>query len=198
MKDELENELCKKYPKIFKDARHPDPTVTCMHWGIAVGDGWYTLLNSGCSLIQNHIEWARKKNVTARWYNRAVKRALAGNTESLRRTFLGTNDGVMTKWQQNNFEEALENLQPTVVPEKCDQLVATQVKEKFGGLRFYYDGGDTYTAGIVDMMENMSNVTCDSCGAPGESGGRGWITVKCGPCRIGFKQSEQDYLTDDE
>lgn len=59
------------------------------------------------------------------------------------------------------------------------QVVAEQVKEKFGTLRFYYRGGDDVIDGMVRMAEAMSGVTCDVCGAPGETGGQGWITTRC-------------------
>jgi len=65
----------------------------------------------------------------------------------------------------------------------CSQVVAMQVKEKFGGLRFYVSGGDAYTNGIIAMMEFMSEKTCDSCGNPGTVGGKGWLTCKCSSCR---------------
>jgi hypothetical protein len=59
------------------------------------------------------------------------------------------------------------------------QVVATQVKEKFGGLRFYYMGGDDTIDGMVRMAEALSLVTCERCGAPGQTRGRGWIRTLC-------------------
>ena len=44
------------------------------------------------------------------------------------------------------------------------------VKEKFGGLRFYYDNysmSDEFISGMVDFAEIMSEVTCEECGRPG-------------------------------
>lgn len=49
-----------------------------------------------------------------------------------------------------------------------EQVVATQVKEKFGTLRFYYTGGNRYVDGLVDMAEGMSAKICDVCGSPGD------------------------------
>lgn len=40
-----------------------------------------------------------------------------------------------------------------------------QVKEKFGGLRFYYEGGDEHFAGMVEMAERLSFRICEACGA---------------------------------
>ena len=59
------------------------------------------------------------------------------------------------------------------------QVVVTQVKEKFGSLRFYYDGGDQYISGLVDMAEAISEVTCEVCGEPGEARQVGWHKVLC-------------------
>lgn len=59
------------------------------------------------------------------------------------------------------------------------QVVAEQVKEKFGSLRFYYRGGDDYISGLVSMAESMTEVTCEECGSPGERGGQGWIKTLC-------------------
>lgn len=59
------------------------------------------------------------------------------------------------------------------------QVVAEQVKEKFGTLRFYYRGGDDYVHGLASMAESMSAVTCETCGAPGKLRGGGWYYTAC-------------------
>lgn len=58
----------------------------------------------------------------------------------------------------------------------------TQIKEKYGTLRMYSDGGDAYTDGIIAMAEAMSGVTCELCGAPGKLKGGGWLTTRCDKC----------------
>ena len=63
------------------------------------------------------------------------------------------------------------------------QVEATQVKEKFGGLRFYYHGGNDFINGLVWMAEGMSERTCERCGAPGKPGGTSWVTTLCESCR---------------
>ena len=59
------------------------------------------------------------------------------------------------------------------------QVVATQVKEKFGTLRFYYSGGDSVIDGMVDMAEAWSAHTCEVCGEVGKIRDKGWIMVRC-------------------
>lgn len=70
------------------------------------------------------------------------------------------------------------------------QVVASQVKEKFGTLRFYYDGGDDYISGLVSMAESWSAVACEECGAPGTQNSRGWIKTLCETHR---QEREQRY-----
>ena len=66
-------------------------------------------------------------------------------------------------------------------PENCDQVVAAQVKEKLGGLRFYHRGGfgDDYINGLVTMAEAMSEVTCEVCGDRGTLRTGGWMKTLC-------------------
>lgn len=68
-----------------------------------------------------------------------------------------------------------KNREATVVP----QVTLDQVKSKFGGLRFYYTGGDDYISGMVSLAESLSEVTCEDCGAPGKRAGKGWIYTAC-------------------
>lgn len=65
-------------------------------------------------------------------------------------------------------------------PEPVEQVVVSQIKEKFGGLRFYYDGGDEYIAGLVEMAEVWAENSCEVCGAPGKNSNvRGWLQTLC-------------------
>ena len=60
-----------------------------------------------------------------------------------------------------------------------EQVVVAQIKEKFGGLRFYYEGGDEQISGMVRMAEAWASHACEECGAPGTAGGKGWIKTLC-------------------
>jgi hypothetical protein len=74
------------------------------------------------------------------------------------------------KWHMDWQAKQGNNVKPVKV---------LQVKEKFGGLRFYYEGGNEYVHGLVDMTESMSESTCEECGAPGQKRGSGWIKTLC-------------------
>jgi hypothetical protein len=60
-----------------------------------------------------------------------------------------------------------------------EQVVVEQIKEKFGGLRFYYTGGDDQVSGMVRMAEAWAGHHCEICGATGTLGGKGWIRTLC-------------------
>jgi hypothetical protein len=68
-----------------------------------------------------------------------------------------------------------KNKQSEVVP----QVVVAQIKEKFGGLRFYYEGGDDTIYGMVRMAEAWAGNTCETCGKPGRQREGGWIKTLC-------------------
>jgi len=57
----------------------------------------------------------------------------------------------------------------------------TQIKEKFGGLRLYSQGGDEYIEGAIDLAEELSYKTCEVTGKPGALCRKpgGWLVVLC-------------------
>jgi len=67
-------------------------------------------------------------------------------------------------------------------PDEEFQVVAAQVKEKFGGLRFYVDGGDEYVYGLIAMAESMSYRICEDCGGKGTVHNDGWVHTLCDAC----------------
>jgi hypothetical protein len=60
-----------------------------------------------------------------------------------------------------------------------EQVVVEQIKEKYGGLRFYYQGGDDTIAGMVRMAEAWADRSCEECGSPGTSRTGGWVRTLC-------------------
>lgn len=68
--------------------------------------------------------------------------------------------------------------------DQISQVVADQVKEKFGYLNFYCHGGDRYTDGMIALAEFMSRNVCERCGTTENVGHtRGpWIFTICKDC----------------
>lgn len=76
---------------------------------------------------------------------------------------------------------------------EVSQVTVSQIKEKFGGLRFYYDGGDDRVYGMVRMAESWAAKTCETCGAPGKSREGGWIKTLCDHHEEERQQRKKDY-----
>lgn len=81
----------------------------------------------------------------------------------------------------NDIQQALKR-----TPER--RLQVLQVKEKFGGLRFYvgyeYDGDNTPKleediGQVIRQYEDKSYSICEVCGQPGKPNYDGWIKVFC-------------------
>jgi len=125
MKQELQDKLVKKYPKIFKMVGST-PQQSCMAFGLCVGDGWYWLIDQLCHVLQHNTD-------------------------------------------QNNQS----------------QVVAAQVKEKFGGLRFYINSGSDEQFAAISLAEAMSYSICEECGTTKDvsQSKTGWITTLCSSCR---------------
>lgn len=85
------------------------------------------------------------------------------------------------KWRKEYLEkndpEKLAS-EPEYFPVKFDQ-----VKQKYGGLRLYFSGGDEYVEGLVSMTEAFSYQVCEVCGNKGEPNKGGWISTLCTNCR---------------
>lgn len=169
MSPELEQKIFNEYPKIFKD-NTKSPQETCMCWGLEVGDGWYQLIDVLC--------------------------------EALTYTFItsvevdeedGKRLGIeLSRWKDEDKGRYFFRVEPP-------QVVADQVKEKFGTLRFYYHleysednksliatkkypdletinkRYSDYIDGIVHFAEIASGRTCEVTGAEGSRHVRsGW------------------------
>ena len=61
MKQELDEQLCKKYPKMMVNRNKP-MMETCMCWGFECGDGWFNILDQLMGNIQHHIDWKNKNS----------------------------------------------------------------------------------------------------------------------------------------
>lgn len=174
MSPDLDTQLCEKYPKIFSN-RYKAKEESCMAWGLEVGDGWYDLLDTLCTALS----CIYTTSISIR------------EDDGIR---LGIEPSI---WSDNGKRNYYFQVQPPTV-------VATQIKEKFGTLRFYYrleyseqNHGLVETGnypelvrlneeyrhhidGIVHFAEVASALTCSVSGAKGQMHVRhGWFKTLC-------------------
>ncbi len=78
------------------------------------------------------------------------------------------------------IDGACELIQRHIESDGIQPLRALQVKQKFGGLRFYYQHGSDHAAAVVDLAESLSLHVCEICGAVGKSVQLlGWVQTRC-------------------
>jgi hypothetical protein len=115
--------LFSKFPRVFKNLNY-----------LECEKGWLSIINSLCSIIENHIEH-------------------------------------------------------TIPEEIKDEIFAIQIKEKFGGLRFYMSTTTPYIDGAISLAEAVSYSQCEYCGQASNRGlpQKGWIKTFCDACYKKYK-----------
>jgi hypothetical protein len=153
--------------------RTADMRESCMRWGFECGDGWYNIIRGLCLTVTYNYKTSKDLKLDGR--------VLPEGTE----------------WDDPEWDSYFWDHTGAGV------VVAAQVKEKFGTLRFYYHGDWSdedrkkaelyphtariiaeeqrrFVDGAVGMAETMSSITCEETGLPGvlhsTGGGRGgWL-----------------------
>jgi len=174
MKKELDEYLCKVYPKMMVNRNKP-MQETCMCWGFECGDGWFQILNQLMGNIQHHLDWKERQREVSIKFNRIAEQLKAGDSTLFDEEY---KDMIDQEYKEKRRQQLIDQY-PVAIPEPIPQVTLDQVKEKFGTLRFYYQGGDDYIRGLVSMAESMSGVTCEECGKPGTQTPGGWIKTVC-------------------
>lgn len=81
--------------------------------------------------------------------------------------------------------------------ENQERFYVTQVKEKYGGLRFYTSFGGEDIWALIDKAENDSLEICELCGIGGTlhttspQGRFGWVRTLCPACAV--RDSDRKY-----
>lgn len=87
------------------------------------------------------------------------------------------------------LDELFDYLQGLIDNDYFPQIVADQIKEKYGTLRFYYslEGQTTIEktkeiTHLVEFAEYRSSVTCELCGKEGKLETGSWWSTRCEEC----------------
>ena len=85
--------------------------------------------------------------------------------------------------------EASSKLEPLIkkwVEENPDEEYhpcASQIKEKYGTLRFYMNFATEEMYEITEKAETESETACEECGSIGKTEGPGWYRTLCEGCK---------------
>ena len=101
-------------------------------------------------------------------------------------------------WDKNCFPlecgqgwyESIYNLCRQLLTEVKSNFKVGQIKEKFGGGRFYYSGDITpYGEELIRQWEVDVESVCEICGKPGKLRTDGWWCAMCDDC---YKKSKEN------
>lgn len=67
--------------------------------------------------------------------------------------------------------------------DKLQDVYVTQIKEKYGTLRFYLNTETNEMSELVGKAAAESSITCEECGQPGKIIGNKWLMVRCENCK---------------
>ena len=76
----------------------------------------------------------------------------------------------------------LEAMIASMEQEFEQSFYATQVKEKYGTLRFYMSQQTDAIDAAIHKAEYLSSKTCDICGKAGRLRGNHWVQTLCDKC----------------
>lgn len=92
-------------------------------------------------------------------------------------------DAMPRGWRISFGEQLCEELKQALIEGGLlDKYRITQIKEKYGSLRWYANFDTEKTSKIIDKYTRLSSRTCIKCGAPATLMTTGWISPYCDAC----------------
>src|ERR1041385_1882792 len=136
-----QGELFKEFSQFFKNKDNHQ--ISLMGFGFCVGDGWTPLIKSLLHFIDSKYE---RFNQVVENNNRLISEG-----KDLEKDY---------HWIFEYFKENPSN--------PFEGFEVVQVKQKFGGLRFYTNNCPGSIHDVISFAEQLSYTICEDCGAPGE------------------------------
>lgn len=145
MRKELDELLCTTYPEIFKNRNNRGSRSPIM-FGIECGSGWYNLIDHVCATFMLPVK--------------ALKEDIERREEYLKLDHSTFSEWTLQEYTQEKLDAKKQELKETIakIP------VAVQVKEKFGGLRFYVTNATKEQENVIKFAESISHRICEECG----------------------------------
>lgn len=129
--------------------RWPDLIQKSQQDYIGVGDGWYNIIDILCGMLSRKLEQAKYE----------LKFAL--------------------EHPDNKYIKPIPELEANLAKAHKELPTILQIKEKFGGLRFYTGNTSDVDDAYISFACAMASRTCEVCGDPGEKRDTGWIKTLC-------------------
>ena len=170
MNSEHSKALVERYPEFFEYLKEHRGPIIPIQFGFECDSGWFTILDELMSNIQHHIK-NENSNRDHRLKHKFPQRL---HRLHFRLSYKRKKLKKFIWWIIEKFPRGVEHMPPINI---------TQIKEKFGGLCFYFNGGDDTIWGMVSLAESLSYRTCEICGSTKDVGmTQGWLRAVCKSC----------------
>lgn len=189
MTKKLELKLVRRFPVLYQDYTSP-MTHTAMCWGFDHGDGWNRIIWMLSLAIEDDLgySWWQKrlflwrKTMAHRW-NTLIYQLSPVVHDKMKTAGSGTKEDPYRRIVVERARARWPWLKHLIwFPDTG--FAVSQVKEKFGTLRFYCPGNDAIFQ-YTRWAEYLSSITCELCGKYGKLRDGGWITTRCDECADG-------------
>ena len=163
------NDLIKRFPLLFQHQEGSQEPFAL--FGFECSIGWYDIIEKACETIYSSYRY-NSSRVTEFKYDldnidETVKKRQSWDKDK-------TREWIITN-TQNFYDTSVKDLEVS----KLELPKFVQIKEKFGSLRLYHDGGNKFSAGVIQYAELLSTVVCEVCGNSGQTYHIGWNRTLC-------------------
>lgn len=192
MNKTLDDRICNKYPKMFRDRNKP-MNETAMCWGFQCGEGWFDIIDSLCEALTHTYttsieideEDGKRLGIEPSVYDRKTNYYCKIIQPQVVVDTVKEKFGTLRFYYHTELEEKMSYLKETGKYAELDKI-----------LERYYN----YFDGIVHFAETLSERTCEVTGQSGElhvSGANrhGWYkTLNCDYAKNDAFHSEREYV----
>lgn len=199
MKD-FAQELATKYPDLFP--KDKDGNVYQPDCGIYCPEGWQGLVDNLCACIDSYVKHNKKTvkqyqliyKIHLWFWNKFINKPCYHLAKKIFNPFKDRSSipseeyNILRETTRGKLDRKIHLFAAKLRPnygyrrEPICPVTIAQIKEKFGGLRFYADGGDDHVHGMISFAESLSYNICENCWQKGESRAGGWVVTLCDEC----------------
>jgi rubrerythrin len=176
MNPELEKQLVKDYPVLFK-FHGGDPKETCMAWGCEHGDGWFDLLKNLC----DYVNAICRHKLMVKYKDDYVK------TEEEKESKYTHIQGPSIEFTQIKEKFAGLRIYYSMHHDITEEQVAKLDEKSYDK---EYNKVLDEISHAVSYTEFLSCRTCEVCGAKGRVYRDGWWKTLCPKCAVDQKRDD--------
>ena len=201
---DFEKRMREQYPLLYSDL-YGSPSRTCMAFGFDIGPGWYPLIEELSPKLEALIRPIHDKEMAdpeaccsgcgekRQWHwffflFYSVKYFFLNKWKAIkafpawRKRDKAWNKAGQSFWKTLHFAMFRFKYRGACRNWKPSYPRATQMKEKFAGLRLYMTSFTDEIDELISEAEKKSYTICEECGEPGEVKGQGWLVCLCDKC----------------